>query len=282
MAALTIYIDDSGTDPTQPFAIAAGWISPIEQWEKFEKDWRRIKAKPGYEFHCFHMSECLASNSTSEFCDWDDAKKERVIRKLRKIIRGGAIQGFAIALGKQDYDKLVTGDLRKEAGDTHYTWAFRGLISLIEAWRVQRSIKATIEFVFDWMERHDPRRKEIEAVFARADEEAKAHNRIGGYKGAYSFRKRCDLSPLQAADILALITYQRAQLEISGKKMHPLAEESFNELGAYDNQRWLEVRITNHSGLVDWVDSVTRKRGSKGWSPLVSIKQKPARKAPPA
>ncbi len=266
MAALTIYIDDSGTDPNQAVAVAAGWISPIEQWKKFAKGWERLKHAPGYEFGCFHMSPCLARNEDTEFRDWDSKKQQLVIRSIRKLVRKRALQGFAVAVGKDDYDDTITGDLRKEAGDNHYTWAFRGLVGLIERWRIANSITGSIEFIFDHIERHELRRKEIEVVFDRAGVEEPI------------FKKSCELSPLQAADVLAFCTYQKALSKLFGKPMHPIAEESFNEFAAYDGQRWLEATITNRRALAQWVIDVSQKRGTDPWLPLLPPKN--IRKAP--
>jgi hypothetical protein len=124
VAAITAYFDDSGTHKESPVAVAAAWLSRFESWrDKFCPAWDRARTKE--KFECFHFSEFAASNPKSEFASWDDTKKQRVLFRLRGAIRKNVECGFAIAVKKSDYDETVPPDLRKEAGEFHYTWAVR-------------------------------------------------------------------------------------------------------------------------------------------------------------
>jgi len=254
VAALTFYIDDSGTSPSNPVALAAGWISPPARWKRFEREWEKVKAKETLK--CFHMAHCVFGNEGTEFRDWDYGKKLRVIRKLRTLTRKHVAQGLAVAVGRQDYDDLVKGELRKRAGKDHYTYVVRSLIGLLEAWRTQRHIEEPVEFVFDWMEKRDPRRKEIESAMDELEVEPDALKRFGICKGCYGFRDRCLVTPLQSADMLAWLVYRRSLLAVNGQEASELVTESFNELALYDNRRWLEAGILSRQHLADWVSRV--------------------------
>jgi hypothetical protein len=107
VAGLTIYIDDSGTSPRNEVAVAAGWIAPLQQWRKFEGDWKKAKQVAGDEFDCFHMSGCVYIERGTEFESWSYPKKQRVIRRLREIIKRRATKGFCLGVRKKDYDELV-------------------------------------------------------------------------------------------------------------------------------------------------------------------------------
>ncbi|MFL6313570.1 MAG: DUF3800 domain-containing protein [Terriglobales bacterium] len=231
VAALTVYFDDSGTHKEAPIAVVAGWISPVPQWKKFVRDWKKAVNDEG--FKVFHMAEFMANNHKSEFADkskWNDAKKLRVVRRLRQIIAQRSVRGFGITVHKKDYDELVQGELRNKFGEFHYSWAVNTVIGLLENWRASAKVREPIEYIFDRMSEG---RKEIDQIFINAESEHDSLNRYGIYKGCHSFRDKADILPLQASDMMAWLLYQRGLNDVSGKKGHPLTVETFD----YFNQR---------------------------------------------
>jgi len=244
VAALTIYLDDSGTHPEAPYAVVAGWISPFQQWKKLTREWKHVAKEEG--FTVFHMSECMANNRKSEFADWDEDKKRRVIHKLRGIIEQRVVQGFAITLNKKDYDDVMTPEVRKKAGDFHYTFAVRTILGVIETWRDQHGNKQPTEYIFDRMSQG---RKEIDGVFADAESQDDSLHRYGIYKGCHSFRDKAEIVPLQAADIIAWLSFQRAHFQYSGKPVHAITSETFDAL---NNRNFKAMSFTRDS-LREWV-----------------------------
>ena len=257
VAALTLYVDDSGTDPNQPVAIVAGWIAPSTQWKKFIREWEKYKREE--KTHCFHTSEAVARNPKSEFANWSDAKLQRVMKKLRYLAYDRATQGFALSVHKQDYDDLVTDDLRGVMGKYHYTYAVRNIIGAIEVWREKNDVCEPIEYIFDRMTK-GPSKKEIESVFAQAESESDSLHRYGIYKGCHSFRDKCEITPLQAADIFAWSAYQRILKHATGKETSQIAKETFN----YFNRRGkgkVRVMFQTRESLADTIaDAQSKKR----------------------
>jgi Protein of unknown function (DUF3800) len=244
-----MYIDDSGTSPKNRVAVAAGWISPLRKWKRFEKYWERFKEEQGFD--CFHMAECVYGNDKSEFRDWNYAKKVRVIRRLRDLTKSYADKGIAISVAKQDYDEVITGNLRKWTGEFHYTWAMRCLMGKIDHWRREQRVTEPMEYIIDWIEPGDIRRKEIELVFTQAENDPNAMSRYGAYPGCYSFRKRCDVLPLQATDMLAWLTYRRC-LASPENPMNEISPTAFNDLAAYRDSFWLDALTLGREALADW------------------------------
>src|SRR5258705_3137807 len=74
---------------------------------------------------------------------------------------------------------------------------------MIDTWRQKEKLTESIEYIFDWMDPGDPRRKEIGAVFRPAEGEPEALRRYGLGKGGFSFKPKKNLAPLQAADMFA-------------------------------------------------------------------------------
>jgi hypothetical protein len=183
VAAITAYLDDSGTSPDNPVACAAGFLSPVPQWKKFERDWRDARYIPGDEFICMHIAECVANNRKSEFHDWDLPKKRRVLLTMSQA--GG--------------------------------------------WRRDQNIPDPIEYVFDWMDVKDPRRKELEELLENECERGTALSDYGLISGGYSFRHKEDVVPLQAADMLAWTLYNGIQLALDIKPITQLAGEGYSD-----------------------------------------------------
>jgi hypothetical protein len=76
-------------------------------------------------------------------------------------------------------------------------------------------------------------RKEIDQIFINAESRDDSLHRYGIYKGCHSFGDKAVILPLQAADMMAWLLYQRGLNDVSGKKGHTLTVETFD----YFNQR---------------------------------------------
>lgn len=105
VAALTAYLDDSGTHGDTATVVVGAWIAPYPRWMRFIREWN--KAKLEYGFQVMHMSEMMANNPRSEFADekkWNRDHKIATVRRLREIIRQSAFHGFAMSVHRTQYD----------------------------------------------------------------------------------------------------------------------------------------------------------------------------------
>lgn len=252
VAALTIYVDDSGTSPQEDVAIAAGWIAPAGNWLRFIKEWSKYAREEG--FTAFHMAAAVSRDKKSIFAGWSEKRVERVAHKLRYLTRATAVRGFAFAIKKLDYDDLVTGELRKDAGEHHYTFAIRNLVGRMESWREENGIREPTEYIFD-RETKGPRKKEIESVFEQAENEDNCLHRYGIYKGGHSFRDKEVVTPLQGADIFAWCAYQRF---VTDRPVKKIAKETFNYFNEHKNGK-VEVLYQTREKLAEWVSGIRPK-----------------------
>ena len=164
---ITVYVDDSGTSPSQHVAIATGLLVPGLDVLRMEKEWKTLQAKE--EFSDFHTSEFVARNYKSEFGKWDDVKHRRVYDRVRQIAKKYGVGALSVAVKKQDYEDVLPEDFRNLIGRNHYTWAFHHLLSIL---RARRGSHSEFEYVFDWMEEGSPEREEVVAAMGRAEEVA--------------------------------------------------------------------------------------------------------------
>jgi len=145
----TVYIDDSGTSPSQHIAIATALIIPAAQIIRLEKEWATLAGREG--FTDFSMAEFVAANPKSEFANWNGDKQERVFRRIRQISKKYGLRAFSVAVNKKDYDSIVPDALRSWIGQYHYTWAVHHLLSFLNLWRSESIGRPPFEYVFHWM-----------------------------------------------------------------------------------------------------------------------------------
>jgi hypothetical protein len=257
VAALNLYLDDSGTGPTQNLAGAAGWVAQMRTWDFFARDWEKIKNIESNKFNCMYMTDFVGG--WKEFKNWGDLpKKSRLTAKLRGIIKKRALKGFALGVVKDDFDAIVPAALRAQGFENHYTFAIRRVLGMIHEWRKEQRLEdKTVEYFFDWMDQHDRRRQEIEEVFDRAKGSPEAFEKYGidGSGDSVHFRDRCKVVPLQAADMLAWSVYSVTVGEFSGKPPHQIAKESFKDFYGHRKHKFLEGGYMNKTHLAKWVKS---------------------------
>lgn len=248
----TVYIDDSGTDPNQPIAIATCLIVPAARIVALDGEWNRLTERE--HFPEFHMSECVANNKDSCFSEWDDNKKRRVISRVRQIGKKFGSQVISLSVYKADYDAVVTDELREFAGAFHYTWAIRNMIGILDKWARSKNLSLPFEYIYDWMDPKAQReaKAEIDTVMAQAEHLAIQAGKPGRYTG-YSFRHRQEIPGLQCNDALAWTCYQFSQLAHLKIPLSDIAEECWNDYFAHPTNDWLYATTMTRAQLEDWV-----------------------------
>lgn len=254
VAMLTLYVDDSGTGPTQGVAVAAGWIAPTHSWNLFDRDWQRLQNGVD-KFNCMHMAEFVGGHG--EFVGWGLDKKRRLATNMRTLIKKRARKGFALAVTKTDFDQSVPAQLRALGFENHYTYAVRRVMGMIHEWRIQEKLmNEPIEYIFDFMDKHDPRRREIERVFEVIGDP----NGNFDYYGVQEepiFRNKKAIPPLQAADVLAWTVYNAVAKDVENKNLNPLAVESAKDFVSHmkGQKKLLEGGYHTPDQVVNWVKS---------------------------
>jgi hypothetical protein len=222
----TVYLDDSGTSPTQQVACATALIIPAPRLLLMEREWNNLKAKEG--FSDFHTSEFVARNPKSEFAGWSDEKHERVFRRVCEITKKYVVQIFSVVVNKPDYDSIIPADLRDYTGQYHYTWAIRHVLAFAQTWRVNNPDIPPYEWVFDFMQLGEPSRVEIEEAMEGCELMADLRRGAKGDYLNYSFRPRNTLAGLQCADLVAWTNYRHGLEKFKGTPVHPFAQVSWD------------------------------------------------------
>lgn len=258
------YIDDSGTNSQSEIAIAACYVSTESGWRQFVREWNIVSVQEGFE--TFHMAEFVAPNKQGHkpWCDWDNSKKDRVFQRLAKIINDNKRMGVGVALPKSIYD-AVPQRIRDHYGNERYTFAGRMCMMQIYWWRAQSFNAHPMQYIFDWEEPGTTKRAEFTQPMTNVHE--KLRPLFGLDTGGFSFQKRKDSKPLQAADILAWQMnaympkiYPQGETEADLGKIHPgfraLRENQEVTLGFYTS-----------SNLQAWIDQILEFEATHGVIP---------------
>jgi hypothetical protein len=230
------FIDDSGTDPNQPVAIASAIIIPAVKLERLETEWATFLDKE--EITDFHTSVCVFRNPKYQFANWDDTRVRRVLKRVQQVIFKYSVKGFSVVIHKVPHDKKVPALVRNVVGNNHYTYAVDGVISWVYKWASERGVP--IEYVFDTVDRKTQKaqRTEIDRIMMNAEIACP-----GWFAGHYSFRKREDVPALQCADLFAWACYQRASEKIVSKPMSAIAGECWNRFYEAKSREWCNIWV---------------------------------------
>lgn len=203
-----IYWDDSGTDKRSPIAVAAAYVATTTQWDCFVRDWDRAREQEGFDH--FHMADFMAKPEYNKqpYCNWDSEKRNKVYFRLANIINTRVRMGFAVAVPKEPYDQYAPKHFRYEYADTHFGFAVKTCMGLVDDWHEKYAQGEPVRYVFDRMGKG---KGELEDIWRMIGQEPDAAARGGLVPHGYSFEDKRLFKPLQAADMLAWnqFTYQR-------------------------------------------------------------------------
>jgi hypothetical protein len=204
----TLYCDDSGTHPKSEVAVAACYVSAVEQWTHCARNWDEANQRE--KFGVFHMSDFVAKKEQFAAPEWNDqAKRDRTVRALVNLIKTRAQFGFAAVVDKAAYDEvIVNGHLQHKFGDNHYAYCIRICTAMVNRWREKHHYGQPIQWVFDRLSKGRGDIDDMFNVLVKGGDDAM--KRYGIYKDCWSFHDKAQVTQLQAADIWAWENYKYA------------------------------------------------------------------------
>jgi hypothetical protein len=104
---LTSYFDDSGKELDSAFVCLAGFVGDVEQWLRFENDWRDILALPQFGLTYFHMKEVRQATKPpfDRFKD-NHALREDLFDRLIRALRVRVKRSFVGLVRLQSYEAV--------------------------------------------------------------------------------------------------------------------------------------------------------------------------------
>jgi hypothetical protein len=239
-AMFTLYCDDSGTHKGSDIAVAGCYISTVEQWEHFKRNWKEIDERE--HFGVFHMADFVAKKKQFALPEWqDEDKRNRTIRALVSTIKIRAKIGFCAAIQKSAFEEVMTDDIRGRFGNNHYAFAIRLCTALVDQWRRKHGYTERVQYVFD---RVSEGKGDIDAMFnIYASGGTDALHRYGIFEDCWSFQNKADVVQLQAADIWAYESFRYMRDCLIPEKLHGIKTKP---RGSYTALRGSPIVVRYH------------------------------------
>jgi hypothetical protein len=271
--ALTVYVDDSGTDTRTKIAAAAFCVSSADRWLSFADKWKKIATQAGFELRDWHMTEFAAcrSNNICPQCrngktsakehpwqKWTEKKRENILNRLAKTLVEHVECAWGIAHTKEDYEKYVRDSparalANEPVGDEHFTFAVQQCGGKLSEWRAAEGRQEqALEFVFDTSSKRQ--KQEIAKVFfAAANERSKYEDGVEQWFDDISvtYKSRKSVPQLLSADMLAwtIATLRAREVFRVGRFV-----EVFQLAKVFTGAKANHIRIgyTNQEPFTDW------------------------------
>jgi hypothetical protein len=207
ISMFTLYCDDSGTHPKSDIAVAACYISTVEQWTEFKRNWDEANAR--YNFGVFHLADFVSRHEQFAAPEWaDKVNRDRTIQALINLIKTRALIGFSAVVVKSAFDEVIVGNksLQEKYGDNHYAFVVRLCTSLVDRWRQKHKYDASIQYIFDRLSKGKGEINTLFEMLLKGGDDAM--RRYGVHKDCWSFQDKAQVTQLQAADIWAWENYR--------------------------------------------------------------------------
>jgi hypothetical protein len=151
LVMFTAFFDASGHEDDTGSLVVAGFIAPVHQWHKFDKEWRRVL--DGYDVKALHMKNF--AHSRGEFTSWkgEGEKRKSFLASLIAVIRSRACFSFASGVdvkALKDFQERSRGDEVYSRFSSPY--ALGGISCIVQAceWAIdQRLPPRDLRFIFE-------------------------------------------------------------------------------------------------------------------------------------
>lgn len=211
------YFDDSGTHDASKLFCLCGFVGDPRMWDDLTGEWDKVLDKPDWPRRPveFHMVDCV--HGDGEFRGWSLAQRLAIFGDLSHVITNCNLLAIGALCLVDALASCTDGEreILERAG-------FRTPLDFI----FQLALQLAISRTYDYARSHQPPiKEELSLVF---DEEPPAialrfhelynlHQRNalhGDMLRGIAFEKSHALAPLQAADLLAYVTYWQQRKEL--------------------------------------------------------------------
>lgn len=153
---MTAYFDESGDvwkdelGKPHNFTFVCGYVARVEQWERFEIDWKLYLAR--YGVTAFHMKHF--AHSVGEFAKWKGREWQQTrasfMADAAEIIRDISSHGFVALLSQGVFDQADQKYKLREACGSPYGVTGRVCADLVRSWGIRKEIDPrNLEYVFE-------------------------------------------------------------------------------------------------------------------------------------
>jgi len=186
------FFDESGCYDSARILVVAGWVATLDEWEKFEKQWKLALKRAGVR--TFHFTDF--DNNRGEFEGWSVGRKGNFIEQIFRVLDSRELLGFSGAIHIPDFKEVVRGsNTQLEKKPSPYLICQQYCIEMIS-----KRVNKRVHYVFDRQQELD--HPAVQNFYATRDNFPEWADKMG----TISFQSKNDFVELQAADLLAYET----------------------------------------------------------------------------
>jgi hypothetical protein len=106
LAMITAYFDDSGQHGSTPALVVCGFVSSIDRWLLFEKDWSAVLQMPRFDLEHLHMKELRTGKG--RFAKFQDnlPLQRDLFERVHDVLSARTMHTVAGSIMLDDYDKV--------------------------------------------------------------------------------------------------------------------------------------------------------------------------------
>jgi hypothetical protein len=199
------FIDDSGSEPSSPQFVLAGYVLPAEEWAKFSDAWDKQLAL-GKPIRYLHMKETGRDFKGGQFDGWAVDEIDEKLLSLAEVINARQPISLAAHARWSEYQTFQAVSDRAKFIPSPYKALFHEVIRIMYNWGERMNNPQSVDFIFD--EQGDVG---FEAASWYLETKAAFPPYARPFFGSTpEFKDDLLVLPLQAADMLAW--FQRRQL----------------------------------------------------------------------
>jgi hypothetical protein len=146
--ALTVYLDDSGTDAPNTHLVVAGFASEIDQWNRFNNEWKDVLDSFGVPFFKAKQFDG-GRRGKGVYQDWDEKRRRAFMGNLLGIIKRRTFKSFGTLLEKNVFDYLTANKDLKAYFRSAFAFSVFNCMHSVTEWRNQYHPGTPLLFVVD-------------------------------------------------------------------------------------------------------------------------------------
>jgi hypothetical protein len=241
----TVYCDDSGTDKKNRVATVAGYIGKVGRWEDFNKEWQKALN----DFHVYQMHRSDLENFGGKFKAWNPTRRTKFLQRVQPIIRDHITFPIGCAVIKEDYERIIPPDVKKQFSGV-YGWCARDCLAAMTNWYQRKGYRNAVRWVF---EAGTTGHGQVDAMFDELYRNPITRQKY--FIKGWSFEDKSTL-PLQSADVLAYEVFKQVENQILDRGKRPV-RLSLKHLVHENDDRYLQY--WGERRLLDWLDLWTTR-----------------------
>ncbi len=201
MKRFTAYVDDSGSEPTQPLFVLGGLVLPADDWSTVTKAWNGVLAQPPSVFN-FRASQVWTpySNGGQDFAGLlDPERREKVGALVQALLIPCCPMLISCRMEWATFQAFAKDFALPKGKHNPYFYLYYGIIFLMAKMGIEKGNRSVTDFTFD---QHGDIGRDVKALYSEFKRRCgPAYQQRIGVQPEFEDEKVC--IPLQSADLFA-------------------------------------------------------------------------------